>query len=186
MFHAVRYPGLFCSPAVSLERTGDFAGFVTVRPSCVFGVRGDREGVHGRSRADPGRGCASVASRASEASPAPEVEAQGHARSTDSSERRCSTGNRSVGECKRACGFWFMFLCWCLLYVRQTPAQNLRRARQGREQRKCYRDIGTQTIGIVGHSSVSSSSSTLSTPPASISGSPVRARKGVYGGFHSA
>ena len=61
-----------------------------------------------------------------------------------------------------------------------------RRARRGREQRKCYRDIGTQTIGIVGHPSVSSSSSTLSTRPASIAGSPVRARKGVYGGFHSA
>ena len=76
--------------------------------------------------------------------------------------------------------------CFCAGVCLTALLSYFRRARRGREQRKCYRDIGTQTIGIVGHSSVSSSSSTLSTPPASISGSPVRARKGVYGGFHSA
>ena len=62
----------------------------------------------------------------------------------------------------------------------------IRRACRGREQQSSYRDAGTQTFGFLVHTPASSSASTLSTPPASVSGSPVRARKGVYGGFHSA
>ena len=62
----------------------------------------------------------------------------------------------------------------------------IRRARRERVQQRSYRDMGSQTIGSATHTPISSSSSTLSSPPASVSGSPARARKGVYGGFHSA
>ena len=78
------------------------------------------------------------------------------------------------------------FLCFAAGVFLTALLSYIRRARQGREQQRFYRDMGSQTIGFVGHPSSSSSSSVLSTPPASVSGSPVRARKGVYGGFHSA
>ena len=183
MFYAVRYSGLLRCPARSLERTGDFARFVAVCAVGVFGVRGFLEGVHGRVRADLCRGSAATGSGATEASPAPEGQAPGPALSTDlvREDVRQPTDLWEVAGAHVVSFSCFTAGVFCTVLL-----SYIRRARRERVQQRSYRDMGSQTIGSATHTPISSSSSTLSSPPASVSGSPARARKGVYGGFHSA